>query len=363
MICHSESLISQTGCLSMKILIAEDDASSRMLLRVTLKKLGHEVTTAESGQEAWNIFCGGDYRVLITDWNMPDMNGLELCRRVRSANGKNYAYILLLTAYQGKESYIDAISSGADDFLSKPFDKELLAARLHVAERILNLQEALQIRATHDYETGIWNRAAILDFMDQELERAYREDTTVGVALADIDFFKRVNDTYGHLAGDQVLRETAKRMSGVLRPYDRIGRYGGEEFMMALPGCDPSLAARVAERIRESLEAAPVITPEGNIIPITCSIGITATVRGVRGEIDSLIREADKALYQAKGEGRNRVVVSESYAEAAPPLHRGYESAAGPDREDAETDLNTEEIHDIDCVALIPNDSFKLTMT
>ena len=295
----------------MKILIAEDDSSSRLLLRATLKKLGHEVFDTESGREAWEAYQKGDYRIVISDWNMPDMDGLELCRKIRSHPAGCYTYLLLLTANQGKESYLDAMSSGADDFLNKPFDKQVLSARLHVAQRILNLHDALRVQATHDPGTGLWNRAAILNCLAEELQRAERGKTVVGVALADIDHFKRVNDTYGHLAGDAVLREAAGRLKSVLRPYDRIGRYGGEEFLVVLPGCTSEEAGIVAERMRRCMGGNPVETNQAKI-EMTCSIGVSASVKSDTRDLEALIHEADEALYVAKREGRNRVVQSPS---------------------------------------------------
>lgn len=301
----------------MKLLIAEDDASTRLLLSAILRKLGYDVLATESGSQAWDAYQKGDYRIVISDWNMPDMNGLELCRKIRSVPTPNYIYFLLLTAYNGKDNYLDAIATGADDFMSKPFDKEVLAARLHVAKRILNLQETLQFQATHDLSTGIWNRSAMLDFLNQELDRSSRENKSVGVVLADLDHFKQINDTCGHQAGDQVLQVVAERLKTVLRPYDRVGRYGGEEFLMVLPGCDAPTAAKVAGRILKCFDGVPIPTCAGDL-QVTCSLGAVASDLQ-RRDVDSLIRAADDALYRAKRSGRNRVVVQELDAGALLP--------------------------------------------
>ena len=302
----------------MKLLVAEDDASTRLLLRVTLRKLGYDVLAVENGQQAWDAFREGGYRILISDWNMPDMTGLDLCRKIRSHPAQEYTYLFLLTAYNGKNHFLDAIGAGVDDFMSKPFDKEVLAARLHVAQRILDLQKTLQFQASHDLHTGIWNRSAMLDFLAQELDRAQRENKSIGVVLADLDRFKRVNDTYGHQAGDEVLNAAAERFKGVLRPYDRIGRYGGEEFLMVLPGCDGPSAVHVAERMRQSLGECAVPTADGEI-RVTASLGVTASGKDRPCDVDSLIREADRALYRAKRAGRNRIALH-THAAADTPV-------------------------------------------
>lgn len=240
------------------------------------------------------------------------MDGLELCRKIRSHPTKGYTYFLLFTAYQGKESFLDAMASGADDFLSKPLDKQVLSARLHVAQRILDLQEALRIQASHDPGTGLWNRSAILNYLYEELWRAERENSIVGVAMADIDDFKRVNDTYGHLAGDVVLREAAGRLKSILRPYDRIGRYGGEEFLVVLPGCSAEEAMSVAERMRRGIEGEPIKTVQA-ALTVTCSFGVGASVKGDARHLEALIHKADEALYEAKRIGKNRVAKFSSH--------------------------------------------------
>jgi len=288
----------------MKILIAEDDTTSRLLFAATLKKLGHAVTAVENGHKAWEAWRGEAHPLLISDWMMPDMDGLQLCRMIRAEPGLQYTYIILLTALDSKGNYLVGMNAGADDFITKPFDEEHLAARLRVADRILALHQKLHIQATHDRLTGVWNRAAILDHLQMELKQAAREAAPMGVIVADIDHFKRINDTFGHPAGDAVLQEAARRMQFALRPYDRIGRYGGEEFLITAPGCGWSHVATLAENIRNSVNAAPIESQYGQI-PITVSLG--AMIGGDRGEdAGMLITAADEALYRAKKAGRNR---------------------------------------------------------
>lgn len=288
----------------MKILIAEDDTTSRLLFAATLKKLGHAVTAVENGHKAWEAWRGEAHPLLISDWMMPDMDGLQLCRMIRAEPGLQYTYIILLTALDCKGNYLVGMNAGADDFITKPFDEEHLAARLRVADRILALHQKLHIQATHDRLTGVWNRAAILDHLQMELKQAAREAAPMGVIVADIDHFKRINDTFGHPAGDAVLQEAARRMQFALRPYDRIGRYGGEEFLITAPGCGWGHVATLAENIRNSVNAAPIESQYGQI-PITVSLG--AMIGGDRGEdAGMLITAADEALYRAKKAGRNR---------------------------------------------------------
>ncbi len=306
----------------MQILIAEDDAVSRLVLSATLKKMGHEVRAASSGSEAWAALDEMHYPLLISDWMMPDMDGLELCRRVRTFHdegrrGAPYTYIILLTALGGKTNYLDAMDAGADDFITKPFDADQLAARLRVAERILALHQTLRAQALIDALTGLSNRGAIMDNLRQEIERAARQNSSVSVILADLDRFKNINDTHGHEAGDDVLCEAARRMKSSLRPYDHIGRYGGEEFLMVVPNCGPTEAAIVAERVRCCLASSPIHAARKELL-VTSSIGVCCSnvMTSVDGQshkpdVAALIRHADEALYRAKDEGRNRVVMSE----------------------------------------------------
>ncbi len=191
----------------MKILFAEDDTTSRLLFGATLRKLGYAVTAVENGQEAWDAWKQDEYPLLISDWMMPDIDGLQLCRMIRAEPSLQYTYVILLTALDSKDSYLEGMDAGADDFITKPFDEEQLAARLRVAERILALHQTLHTQATYDRLTGVWNRAAIMDYLTTELERTARQGTCMGVIVADLDNFKQVNDTYGHPAGDTVLQE------------------------------------------------------------------------------------------------------------------------------------------------------------
>jgi two-component system, cell cycle response regulator len=301
----------------MRILIADDSIVSRHLLDATLRKWGYEVVVACDGVEAWNVLQGADApKLAILDWVMPGLTGPEVCRRVRehSKEKDTYTYILLLTSKSLKEDLIEGMESGADDYVTKPFDQHELKVRLRSGTRIIDLQrelvaaqEELREQATKDFLTRIWNRSSILDILQRELVRGGREKRPVGVVLADLDHFKAVNDTYGHFAGDAVLREFARRMQASIRAYDAIGRYGGEEFLIILPGCDESCTAGQAERMRSCLDAEPMLINEERRM-ITCSFGATTWHPGEPMSSELLIRVADDALYAAKHQGRNRVV-------------------------------------------------------
>jgi two-component system cell cycle response regulator len=290
----------------MKILIAEDDTTTRLIFGATLRKMGHTVTAVEDGGKAWKAWQQEEYSLLISDWIMPDIDGLELCKRIRAQPSLQYTYIILLTSMDGKGSYLEGMDAGADDFITKPFDEEQLAARLRVAERIIALHQKLHIQATHDHLTGVWNRAAIMGHLRGEVERARRQSSHMGVIIADLDYFKRINDTYGHRTGDAVLQEAARRMQLALRPYDRLGRYGGEEFLIIASNCDLSQTAALAERIRSFMSTEPVKDQFSEIF-VTVSLGI-AIGSGQAGEdAGALVAIADEALYRAKKAGRNRI--------------------------------------------------------
>jgi diguanylate cyclase (GGDEF)-like protein len=297
----------------MKVLIADDSATSRELLRRALSHWGYEVVMAEDGNQAWKVMSDQDPPPMaILDWVMPGMTGPEVCSKVRETHREPYPYIILLTSKNTKGETVEGLEAGADDYVVKPFDQHELQVRLRCGKRIIDLQidllraqEELRDRANKDLLTMLPNRRAIAATLDTEISRCHRDRRTVGVILLDIDHFKRVNDTYGHFAGDAVLRETAIRLRGNMRPYDQVGRYGGEEFLVVLPNCDLDQAASQAERMRARLCAAPMIV-DGVEIPVSASFGVTVS-DGTERSPDLFVRVADEALYRAKAGGRNCV--------------------------------------------------------
>jgi diguanylate cyclase (GGDEF)-like protein len=240
------------------------------------------------------------------------MTGPEVCRRVREVRREPYTYILLLTSKNTKNETVEGLEAGADDYVVKPFDPHELRVRLRAGQRIIDLQtslmqarEELRERANKDLLTMLPNRPAIATTLDQEIARSHRDHRTVGVILLDIDHFKKINDTYGHFAGDAVLRETAARLRGNMRPYDGVGRYGGEEFLIVLPNCDLDQARSQAERIRHELQASSMHV-DGAELRVSASFGVTVSDPSER-DPNVFVRVADQALYQAKADGRNCV--------------------------------------------------------
>jgi len=290
----------------MKILVADDNEVLRVLLGAELKALGHTVTLVDNGLAAWDALSTEPFSLLISDWMMPGLDGPSLCHAVREEFGLNYIYIILLTSMNGASDYRDGIAAGADDFLSKPFNIDHLKARLLAAERILALHEQLREQAFRDRLTGLLNRGAIMDTLERKVQVSAREESGLAVYLIDIDHFKRVNDTFGHAAGDAVLQESARRLQASLRPSDCLGRYGGEEFLLVAPCENVEHARDIGERLRRKVAAHPIRTGEVEIA-VTVSVGLVGTRVQSQTVATELIGIADKALYAAKDGGRNRV--------------------------------------------------------
>jgi two-component system cell cycle response regulator len=298
----------------MRILIAEDDATSRTVLAGVLRKEGHQVEATVNGAEAWQALQKPEAPALvILDWEMPGMDGPDVVRRVRALETDSPPYILMLTSRSGKADIIAGLDAGANDYLSKPFHPGELRARVEVGRRMVEMQaaliasrEALAQEATHDPLTGMLNRRAILERLHQELTRAGRNGDTWAVGMCDIDHFKQVNDTYGHQTGDEVLRGIAGVLNDSLRPYDSVGRLGGEEFLVLAQikaSTDSvSVFGRLCTRVAESK-----LTTRSGELSVTVSIGVACGTAG--STVDGVLEAADAAMYRAKHEGRNRVVL------------------------------------------------------
>lgn len=295
----------------MKMLIVEDDPVSKRLLEAFSAKLGYEVVSCENGEEAWEILQDpGAPNLVISDWMMPGMDGPTLCRKIREWEKSGYTYFILLTAKGQKEDVVRGLDAGADDYLVKPFDHAEMKCRIQIGRRILDLEQRILHLACVDMLTGTLNRRFFMERMEAEIQRAKRKKSPLSLVLADIDYFKKINDTYGHQAGDLVLQRFAECLQASSRAYDLVGRYGGEEFMICLPGTELAQAASVAERMRREVEDMKNESKGLSMtILITASFGVTCLGDGSDEEVDSLIRKADEALYKAKAEGRNRVCV------------------------------------------------------
>lgn len=301
----------------MKILVAEDDPVSRLLMQRTLTKFGYEVLLAADGRQAVEILSQEDApRLALIDWMMPEVDGLSLCREVREQHRDTpYVYIILLTSKQSSEDVVAGLEAGADDYLTKPCQMPELRARLHTGHRILSLEDRLvkardemHYRATHDALTAVWNRGSILSLLRSELQRGARERRPISLLLCDVDHFKSVNDNYGHVIGDRVLEEVAKRLKAEVRGYDAVGRYGGEEFLIVLGDCDRASLKVRAEALRRAIADVP-LSIDGLSVPVTLSIGGTTCEKPLADlPLELILTEADTALYQAKAQGRNRSV-------------------------------------------------------
>lgn len=316
------------------MLIAEDDAVSRLILGRAVEKFGHECLVAADGEEAWSLYGETpDLDVIISDWMMPGVDGLELCRRVRGDGRGTYTYFIFLTALGDKEHLLMGLEAGADDYLSKPLDRDELQVRLISASRVTELHRRLAAQneeleklnrrlfeqSREDPLTCLGNRLRLREDLEILQARAERYGHSYSVVLCDVDFFKSYNDRYGHIAGDEVLVKVAKEIAEGRRSGDTAYRYGGEEFLIVLPEQAREEAVAAAERLRRSIEALGIPheskDPPGSV---TISAGVATLGAGTPKSPDDLLREADAALYRAKEAGRNRVSSFERINEGVP---------------------------------------------
>jgi two-component system chemotaxis response regulator CheY len=304
----------------MKILVADDDGTSRLITEMSLRKLGHDCLSAVDGSEAWDTFQSLSPDVVLSDWMMPGLNGLQLCRNIRASTGGAYSYFIMVTSRDARNDIFEGMSAGADDYLIKPLDLDDLRARLIAAERVTSLHRQLAEQRTEleglnhelgtiarrDPLTGLGNRLALQEDLDLLEARATRYGHSYCVALVDVDHFKSYNDTYGHQGGDHVLQAVAAQIKAIAREGDALYRYGGDEFLCVFPEQSASSGTVAAERMRLSLERLAIPHTGNSLDILTCSVGVACLDRRTKS-VSDVIKEADEALYAAKQLGRNRV--------------------------------------------------------
>ena len=312
----------------MKILLADDDPVSLMFTEEIIRKLGLDVITASNGKDAMDSLLAPDGpKLAVLDWKMPEMSGIEICRKIRAMEDGDYYYLALLSVNKGKRSVLEGFEAGADDYMVKPVNSSELKMRIRCGERVVRLeqellktQERLRDEATHDALTGLMNKGALIETLEREEARLERRpEENLAVVMVDLDHFKSINDTYGHAAGDTVLRVAGQRMAESARGYDVVGRYGGEEFLIILPNCSLEDAAVQAERLRQLIGGEPIDFEDGRL-RVTASLGVAASDISCVGNPDELIKRADQALYMAKKNGRNRVEVADYFIPDGAPV-------------------------------------------
>ncbi len=324
----------------MRILIAEDDGASRLILRRSIQKLGYECEEAENGDQAWELFLAMRPNLIISDWMMPGRDGVQLCEAVRSHPSDQYTYFIILTALADKAHTVQALEAGADDYLVKPLDRDELHARLIVARRVTELHSQLMEQkrelerlnqqlyedGRRDPLTKIGNRLRMQEDLEGLAARAMRYGHQFCLALCDVDFFKKYNDTCGHQAGDDTLKAVARTLARFARSGDTVYRFGGEEFLVVLPSTSLEGASVGMDRRRRAVEQLAIPHP-GRVGPpavVTMSVGVATFDPKDPSPIEDALKRADQALYFAKTSGRNRVAVYREFDDI-------HEAAQAPD--------------------------------
>ena len=316
---HPSSAIVKDATPKWRVLLADDEPVQRMLIGRMLSRSGYDVVMAEDGQQALQHMQAGDISLLVTDWEMPNLDGIGLCRALRSMALPHYTYAILLTSRDSVEHVVMGLEAGADDYLTKPIMEPELLARLSTGKRLIEMERSLRQAneenrrlSITDALTGVFNRRYLMEQLVKEMERSQRYCHPLSLLLCDVDHFKRINDNYGHQVGDETLIKFAQILHGSLRETDWIARYGGEEFVMVLPETNLTAAAQVAERCRAALAKESLVI-SGHALPVTASFGVSGWQESVPtgAETGALIAAADAGIYASKEGGRNRVSVRE----------------------------------------------------
>ncbi len=295
----------------MKILLVEPDPDFENKIAKDIVELGYDLITTRSCQEGLEVIKKNGIRLVILERVVPGENPVELCRQVREAVQKEIIkniFIILVTDRNREYDLLNALSAGADDYLLKPFSFLELKTHLQNGQRMIVVEDNYYQLTSFDPATDLWRKEKIVDFLEEELNRGWREVQPTGLIMVDIDHFKRINDSYGQVIGDKVLAKVAVRLKKILRPYDKIGRYGGDEMLIVLPNCSLDDVNQIAERLR-SAACEKQVQVETTVVSVTISLGGTSSDNLTRTSGVSLVQATDKALYLAKNGGRNRAVV------------------------------------------------------
>ena len=299
----------------MKVLVVDDDPGSLMVAKAVVEQAGYECLSATNGDSAWDLFQRYQPQVVITDWMMPGLNGLELCRAIRRAEENTYTYLVLLTSFGSQEDVLAGMDAGADDYVTKPLDPFTLRTRLLVARRVTALhsqlgkyRQELTRQARTDPLTNVNNRLKLTEDLELLHNRSQRYGRRYSLALCDVDYFKSFNDLQGHPAGDEALKTVAQTLTALSRDTDGIYRYGGEEFLLILPDQGAGDARVMVDRIRMGIQSLNIGHTGNPEKVLTISAGVSSFTPDHAVGSGQLLKEADDALYAAKAAGRNRVV-------------------------------------------------------
>jgi two-component system, cell cycle response regulator len=310
----------EKSAASYQVLVVDDSAVYRKLVEHALESQPYSLLFAKSGLEALELFQKHAPSIVITDWMMPDFSGLELCERIRAGAKRSYTYIIVVTAKSEKDSVVKGLAAGADDYLTKPFDPEELLARVGVGSRTVELHreiaaknQLLEEMAHTDSLTGLPNRRAIEEWAGRQLRGAARHGFSLWVVHADLDCFKKINDSFGHDAGDAVLQKFGELLQSHTRASDICGRMGGDEFLLVITHVEAEQIQLTVERLREQF-AAFEFAFAGSSARVTASFGISGFSGTEASEFSVLVKAADKALYCAKGAGGNQIHMATSAA-------------------------------------------------